>query len=65
MVPVLVFDIETVPDAEGIRKVLAFGPELNDAGVVEFAMERRRQASGIEPAAAFPEGRRDFVRPAG
>jgi len=46
LTPVLVFDIETVPDAEGIRRLLSFGPELNDAGVVEFAMQRRRQASG-------------------
>jgi predicted PolB exonuclease-like 3'-5' exonuclease len=44
--PILVFDIETIPDADGIRRVLGFGPELNDAGVVEFAMQRRRQASG-------------------
>src|SRR6185369_9374750 len=44
--PVLVFDIETVPDADGIRRVLSFGPELSDSSVVEFAMQRRRQASG-------------------
>jgi len=46
MIPILVFDIETIPDAAGIRKVLQFGDELNDAAVVEFAMQRRRQASG-------------------
>ena len=46
MIPILVFDIETVPDAAGIRKVLQFGDELNDTAVVEFAMQRRRQASG-------------------
>ena len=46
MIPILAFDIETVPDAEGIRRVLAFGPELSDAAVVEFALQRRRQASG-------------------
>ena len=46
MVPVLVFDIETIPDAEGIRRVLKFGPELSDPAVVEFAMQRRRQATG-------------------
>ena len=48
MVPVLVFDIETIPDADGIRRVLKFGPELNDAAVVEFAMQRRRQATGSD-----------------
>ena len=46
MTPVLVFDIETIPDAEGIRRVLQFGPDLNDAAVVEFALQRRRQVSG-------------------
>jgi predicted PolB exonuclease-like 3'-5' exonuclease len=46
MTPILVFDIETIPDADGIRRVLGFGPELTDASVVEFAMQRRRQASG-------------------
>jgi predicted PolB exonuclease-like 3'-5' exonuclease len=35
MTPILVFDIETVPDAEGIGRVLGFGPELTDASVVE------------------------------
>jgi len=44
--PILVFDIETVPDADGIRRVLSFGPELSDSSVVEFALQRRRQASG-------------------
>jgi len=44
--PILVFDVETVPDADGIRRVLSFGPELSDSSVVEFAMQRRRQASG-------------------
>lgn len=46
MTPILVFDIETIPDADGVRRVLSFGPELSDASVVEFAMQRRRQASG-------------------
>jgi len=46
MTPILAFDIETVPDAEGVRRVMSFGPELSDASVVEFALQRRRQASG-------------------
>jgi predicted PolB exonuclease-like 3'-5' exonuclease len=41
--PILVFDIETVPDADGIRRVLSFGPELSDSSVVEFALQRRRR----------------------
>ena len=46
MTPILVFDIETIPDAEGVRRVMSFGPELSDASVVEFALQRRRQATG-------------------
>jgi hypothetical protein len=46
MTPILVFDIETIPDAEGVRRVLSFGPELNDTAVVEFALQRRRQVAG-------------------
>ena len=46
MIPILVFDIETVPDAEGIRRVLGFGPELSDTAVAEFALQRRRQITG-------------------
>jgi predicted PolB exonuclease-like 3'-5' exonuclease len=48
MTPILVFDIETIPDADGIRRVLDFGPELSDASVVEFASQRRRQTSGSD-----------------
>jgi len=53
MTPILVFDIETIPDAEGIRRVLSFGPELSDAAVVEFAMQRRRQVSGNDFLAPY------------
>ena len=48
MTPILVFDIETIPDAEGVRRVLSFGPELSDAAVVEFALQRRRQVTGSD-----------------
>jgi predicted PolB exonuclease-like 3'-5' exonuclease len=53
MTPILVFDIETVPDAAGIRKVLDFGPELGDASVVEFAAQRRRQLSNNDFLPAY------------
>jgi 3'-5' exonuclease len=46
MTPILVFDIETIPDAAGVRRVMSFGPELSDAAVVEFALQRRRQVTG-------------------
>jgi hypothetical protein len=44
--PVLVFDIETVPDAEGLRRVWALGPEVSEQGVIDLATQRRRQATG-------------------
>jgi 3'-5' exonuclease len=46
MTPVLVFDIETIPDVAGLRKVWDLGPELSDQGVVDLVTQRRRQATG-------------------
>jgi len=46
--PVLVFDIETVPDAEGLRRVWALGPEVSEQGVIDLATQRRRQATGSD-----------------
>jgi predicted PolB exonuclease-like 3'-5' exonuclease len=46
MTPILVFDIETVPDAEGLRKLWELGDGVSDAAVVELATQRRRQATG-------------------
>jgi len=48
MTPILVFDIETIPDARGLRKLHALGDEPPDAAVAEFAMQRRRQATGSD-----------------
>jgi predicted PolB exonuclease-like 3'-5' exonuclease len=48
MTPILVFDIETVPDTAGLRKVWALGEEVSDDAVVELAMQRRRQATGSD-----------------
>jgi hypothetical protein len=44
MTPVLVFDIETVPDADGLRAV--WGLQGDDATVVQTALERRREQTG-------------------
>ncbi len=44
--PVLVFDIETVPDVAGLRKLHALGPELDDAAVATMAFQLRRQSNG-------------------
>ena len=46
MNPVLVFDIETVPDIASVRKLRGLGPELPDADVAAMALQLRRQAVG-------------------
>jgi predicted PolB exonuclease-like 3'-5' exonuclease len=46
MTPILVFDIETVPDAEGLRKLWELGPEVSEDAVVDLVQQRRRQATG-------------------
>jgi len=52
MTPILVFDIETVPDAVGLRKLWDLGPGVSEAAVVELASQRRRQATGNDFLAA-------------
>ena len=46
MTPVLVFDIETIPDVSGLRAAWGFEPSLSDSEVVERAFERRRERTG-------------------
>ncbi|SCY42987.1 hypothetical protein SAMN05216420_10661 [Nitrosospira sp. Nl5] len=46
MTPVLVFDIETVPDTEGLRKLHDLGPELAAVDIADMAFQLRRQAVG-------------------
>ena len=46
MTPVLCFDIETVPDVAGLRRLHGLGEELADGEVAEFAFQRRRSVSG-------------------
>ncbi|QJR15526.1 3'-5' exonuclease [Usitatibacter palustris] len=48
MVPILVFDIETIPDVAGIRKLWDIAADVSDAAVVELASQRRRQATGSD-----------------
>ena len=40
--PVLVFDIETIPDVAGLRRLHELPPELSDAEVAELAFQKRR-----------------------
>jgi predicted PolB exonuclease-like 3'-5' exonuclease len=46
MTPVLVFDIETVPDIEGLRQLYELDGQLADDQVADMAFQRRRQAAG-------------------
>jgi predicted PolB exonuclease-like 3'-5' exonuclease len=46
MKPVLVFDIETIPDVAGIRKLQGLSDALNDDEVAEIAFHQRRAQSG-------------------
>lgn len=46
MTPILVFDIETIPDIAGLRLLHEFDDTIADADVAEFAFQRRRQATG-------------------
>jgi hypothetical protein len=46
MVPVLAFDIETVPDVEGLRHLHSLDAKISDKDVAEMAFQLRRQATG-------------------
>jgi predicted PolB exonuclease-like 3'-5' exonuclease len=46
MTPVLTFDIETVPDVEGLRRLHGLDSKIPDRDVAEMAFQLRRQATG-------------------
>ena len=48
MIPVLAFDIETVPDVEGLRRLHGLDGTIPDKGVAEMAFQLRRQATGSD-----------------
>ena len=48
MTPILTFDIETIPDIAGLRKVYGLDDQASDAAVAEMAFQRRRQATGSD-----------------
>ena len=48
MTPVLVFDIETIPDISGLRRLHGFPAALADADVAEMAFQARRQSTGSD-----------------
>ncbi len=46
MTPTLVFDIETIPDVDGLRRFHRLPTTLADADVVTWALQQRRAATG-------------------
>jgi 3'-5' exonuclease len=48
MTPVLAFDIETVPDCAGIRRLHDLPDSLSDAEVAQVAFQRRRTQTGSD-----------------
>lgn len=48
MIPVLVFDIETIPDVTGLRALNAVGAEVSAADVARQAFDARREKTGSE-----------------
>ncbi len=46
MTPVLVFDIETIPDVSGLRKLQGLDAGMSDDAVAELVFQRRRQQTG-------------------
>lgn len=48
MTPVLVFDIETIPDVPGLRRLRGFDANLSDGEVAEAAFQARREQTGSD-----------------
>ncbi|MCB5187067.1 3'-5' exonuclease [Methylobacillus caricis] len=48
MTPTLIFDIETIPDTDGLRKLYSLPPETTDEDVARVAFHKRRQQNGSE-----------------
>lgn len=48
MTPVLAFDIETVPDVQGIRRLYDLPADLADREVAEVAFQKRRTQTGSD-----------------
>jgi predicted PolB exonuclease-like 3'-5' exonuclease len=48
MSPVLVFDLETIPDTDGLRRLWDLPADLPDDTVAQMAFERRREKTGSD-----------------
>ncbi len=53
MTPILVFDIESVPDLEGVRRLNDVDPSLPDAEVASWFAQQRRVATGSDFAPLY------------
>jgi predicted PolB exonuclease-like 3'-5' exonuclease len=53
MTPLLVFDIETVPDVAGIRRIHDIDASIDDAGVLDWFLQRRRASAGSDFAPIY------------
>ncbi len=48
MTPILVFDIETIPDVVGLRKLNPEHQQLSDSQMAQLVMDRRREKTGSD-----------------
>ena len=48
LTPILAFDIETIPDCAGIRRLYDLPEDLPDAEVAEVAFQKRRAQAGSD-----------------
>ena len=48
MTPILVFDIETVPDIGGLRRAQGIAPSISDAAVHDWFTQQRRSRTGSD-----------------
>ncbi len=48
MIPTLVFDLETIPDVPGIRRIHDLPADIPDAGVLDWFTQKRRAASNSD-----------------
>ena len=48
MKPTLVFDIETIPDTDGLRVLYNLPPETSAEDVANIALHQRRQQNGTD-----------------
>ena len=48
MTPTLVFDLETIPDVEGLRRLHGWGEDVSDAEVAQRAFAARKELTGSD-----------------